>query len=216
MRITANRFLLTSAALIGFTMTSAMADDWNKKIIFQFHEPVQVPGKVLAPGEYIFKLADSLSDRNIVQIFSENDKGRWDFVKMIMAVPAYRVNIPDKFKMQFEERHLGDPEAIKSWFYPGSHTGWQFFYPESEQLQEATNTAPPPPPAPAPAAAPEPVAPAVERHEEQPSVVIEREIVIAQIEPAPVPAQDSQTSADRELARYGSSHPGVPGILRHS
>ena len=198
MRISCNRFLLTSAALIGFTMTSAMADEWNKKIVFHFNQPVEVPGKVLPAGKYIFKLADSPSNRNIVQIFSENDKGQWDFVKMIMAVPAYRDNIPEKFKVQFEERHLGNPEAMKSWFYPGSHTGWQFVYPKSEELQVATNT-PPPPPTPAPAEAPEPVAPAVEQTAEQPAIVVEKEIVIAQIESAPADDIQPQPTADREL-----------------
>jgi hypothetical protein len=209
MRITCNRFLLTSAALIGFTMTTALADEWNKEIVFQFSEPVQVPGKVLGPGKYIFRLADSSSDRNIVQIFSVNDKGRWDFVKMILAVPDYRETIPDKPVVSFEERHLGDPEAIKSWFYPGEHTGWHFVYPKSERLEVAAIPAPAPS-APAPAATPEPAAPAVEQTAEQPQVLVQEETIIAESEPTPVPAEDNQPSADRELPETAGQSAMLP------
>jgi LPXTG-motif cell wall-anchored protein len=210
MRIRCNRFLLTSAALIGFTMTTALADEWDKEIVFQFNEPVQVPGKVLEPGKYIFRLADSSSDRNIVQIFSVNDKGRWDFVKTILAVPDYRETIPDKPVVSFEERHLGDPEAIKSWFYPGGHTGWHFVYPKSERLEVAAAIPAPPPPAPAPAAEPEPAAPAVEPSAEQPQVVTEEQTVIAQVEPTPAPAEDNQASADRELPETAGQSAWLP------
>jgi LPXTG-motif cell wall-anchored protein len=210
MRIRCNRFLLTSAAVIGFTMTAALADEWNKEIVFQFNGPVQVPGQVLQPGKYSFRLADSSSNRNIVQIFSENDRGRWDFVKTILAVPDYRETIPDKPVVQFEERHLGDPEAIKSWFYPGEHTGWHFVYPKSERLEVAAAAPAPAPPAPAPAAAPEPAAPAAEQSAEQPVVIVERQTIIAQFEPTPAPAEDNLPSADRELPKTAGQSTLLP------
>ena len=36
-----------------------MADEWNKRTEFQFSAPVEIPGKTLAPGKYVFELADS-------------------------------------------------------------------------------------------------------------------------------------------------------------
>jgi hypothetical protein len=35
--------------------------------------PVEIPGQVLGAGTYVFKLADSRSDGNIVQVFSKNE-----------------------------------------------------------------------------------------------------------------------------------------------
>ena len=200
MTIKRTRFLLIAClALIGFSMKTAMADELNKEMILTFSGPVQVPGKVLQPGKYVFRLADSTSDRNIVQIFSVDDKGRQEFVATILTVPDYRMETPDKPIVQLEERHLGDPEAIKSWFYPGANTGWHFVYPKSEQLETASIAPPPAAPAPAPAAEPALPEPPAETAEESPVVVIENETLIAQVDPTPEPSDDDLPGADRLL-----------------
>src|SRR5215469_14113424 len=120
MTIKFNRFLLIACmALIGLSIKTARADEWDKEMILKFSTPVQVPGKVLQPGKYVFRLADSSSNRNIVQIFSVDENGKQKFVSMIETVPDFLTQTPDKPIVQFAERHIGDPEAIKSWFYPG-------------------------------------------------------------------------------------------------
>ncbi len=113
-----------------------LADEWNKKTEFQFSAPVQIPGKTLAAGKYVFQLADSESDRNIVQVFSEDSDGNQSLVATLMAVPDYIEQTPDKPIVHFEERPSGSPEAIHSWFYPGENTGWEFIYPNT-QTREA-------------------------------------------------------------------------------
>jgi hypothetical protein len=200
MTIKRSRFLLTCLALICFTITTALADEWNKEMVFQFTGPVEVPGKVLQPGKYVFVLADSQSDRNIVQIFSENNDGRREFIATIRAVPDYRLDTPDKPIVLFEERHSDSPEAISSWFYPGDNTGWHFVYPKSERLEVATNT-PAPVPAPAPVADQTPASPPPVANEaaEPIPLVIEKETIIAHVEFASEPREDDQISADREL-----------------
>src|SRR5260370_803871 len=63
-------------ALVLISMTSAArADEWNKETRITVNEPLELPGAVLSPGTYIFKLADSVSDRRIVQIYSEDASG---------------------------------------------------------------------------------------------------------------------------------------------
>jgi len=206
MMIRRNRFLLTSLALIGFTTTAALADEWNKEMILRISEPVEVPGQVLQPGKYVFRLADSSSNRNIVQIFSEDDYGRQHFIATIFAVPDYRLTTPDKPIVLFEERHVGSPEAIKSWFYPGAKTGWHFVYPKSEQLQVAASpAAPPPTPTPVPVETlPEPPPPAVaEAVEPAPLFIVEKESVVEQVVFAAPPAEGSEPGADRLLPETG-------------
>ena len=201
-----SRFLLTaSVALIGLSATTARADDWDKKMVLRVTEPIQVPGKVLQPGKYIFRLADSESNRNIVQIFSVDENGHQDFVSTILAVPDFRLKTPDKPTVQLEERHLGDPEAIKSWFYPGDNYGWHFVYPKSEQLDAASVIAPPPAPAELPAAEPPIPEPPVETAEETPVLIIERETLISQVELTPDPSADDLPSADRLLPETGGN-----------
>lgn len=203
------RLLLAAClALIGLSTKTASADEWNKEMVLHFDGPVQVPGHVLQPGKYVFRLADSNSNRNIVQIFSVDDTGRENFVATILTVSDFRMPTPEKPIVEFEERHIGTPEAIKSWFYPGDNTGWHFVYPKSEQL-EVANVAPPPPPVPASVQTVEPAAePAVETVEEAPVIVVEKEVLVSEVESVPDPIADDQPQADRllpETAGYSTA-----------
>ena len=119
-------------ALTPFLAQPVMADEWNKKTEFQFSEPVEIPGKVLAAGKYVFQLVDSESDRNTVQVFSEDGNGKESLVATLMTVPDYLTETPDKPVIHFDEKPAGAPEAIHSWFYPGDNTGWEFIYPNAD------------------------------------------------------------------------------------
>jgi hypothetical protein len=113
------------------------SDEWNKKTVVTFSAPVEIPGvgaQVLPAGTYVFKLLDSQSDRNIVQIFNE----RQDHVySTILAIPNYRLRTTDKTVMTFKERAAGQPEAIRAWFYPGNRWGQEFVYPKSRAIELA-------------------------------------------------------------------------------
>jgi hypothetical protein len=115
-------------ALTSFLAQPVLADEWNKRTEFQFSAPVAIPGMVLLPGKYIFQIADLDSERNIVQVFSENSKGKDSLLETLIASPDSAPVIPDKPTVTFEEGPAGTPEAIRSWFYPGDDTGWAFNY----------------------------------------------------------------------------------------
>jgi LPXTG-motif cell wall-anchored protein len=114
-----------------------MADEWNKATQLTFNEPIEVPGMVLAPGTYWFTLADSDSDRNIVEVWNSD---RTHLVTTILAVPDYRLQPTGKTVVHFEERPSDAPEAIHSWFYPGDNYGEEFVYPKSRATQLAKQT----------------------------------------------------------------------------
>jgi hypothetical protein len=119
MNIRVNALCLGGFLALTFVLAQpVMADEWNKKMEFQFSGPVEIPGKTLAPGKYVFQLVDSDSDRNIVQVFSEDTNGKESLVATVMAIPDYMSETPDKPIVHFEERPSGTPEAIHSWFYP--------------------------------------------------------------------------------------------------
>jgi LPXTG-motif cell wall-anchored protein len=123
----------------------AKADDWNKKTRITFSGPVEIPGVhlegwgVLPAGTYVFKVLDSRSDRHIVQIFSADEKTVY---ATILAIPNYRLKATDKTVMTFNERPLGQPEALRAWFYPGKNWGEEFVYPKAKaiELAKTTNT----------------------------------------------------------------------------
>ena len=105
-----------------------MADEWDRATKLTFNEPVEVPGQVLPAGTYWFKVADDDSDRNIVQIWNVE---RTHLLTMILAIPDYGQNTPEQTVINFEERPSGQPEAIRSWFYPGNSVGEEFVYPKT-------------------------------------------------------------------------------------
>jgi hypothetical protein len=109
---------------------SAMADEWNKETVLTFNEAVAIPGQVLPAGAYVFRLADSQSDRDIVQISTEDQT---HVLATILAIPDYRPEPTDKTVIAFEERPSGSPEALHGWFYPGDTYGVEFVYSKSEQ-----------------------------------------------------------------------------------
>jgi hypothetical protein len=121
-------------------LPSAKADEWNRKTVVTFNEPIEVPGvgaQVLPAGTYVFKIFDSASDRHIVQIFNERE----DHVfTTILAIPNYRLHATDKTVMTFGERAAGQPEAIRAWFYPGREWGEEFVYPKFRAVELAKIT----------------------------------------------------------------------------
>jgi hypothetical protein len=119
------------------TPSALMADEWNKATELTFSEPVEVPGLVLPAGTYWFTLADSDSDRNIVEIW---DADRMHLVTTILAIPDYRLQPTGKTVIHFEERPSDSPEAIHSWFYPGANYGEEFVYPKARATVLAKQT----------------------------------------------------------------------------
>ncbi len=118
----------------------ANADEWNKLTTVSFSQPVEIPGvgaQVLPAGTYVFKLLDSQSNRNIVQIFNED---RTHVFATILAIPNYRLKSTDKTVMTFRERAVGSPEALRAWFYPGNNWGQEFVYPKKRAIELAKIT----------------------------------------------------------------------------
>lgn len=117
-----------------FAVPSATADEWNRKTTMTFSEPVEVPGvgaQVLPAGTYVFRILDSQSDRHIVQIFNPAE----DHVfTTILAIPNYRLQTTDKTVITFRERPVGQPPALRAWFYPGRQWGEEFVYAKSRAV----------------------------------------------------------------------------------
>lgn len=109
-----------------------IADDWDKTTKITFNEPVQVPGKVLPAGTYVFKLLDTTSNRHIVQIFNEDHTS---LITTVMAIPNQRLEPAGKTILTYDERPADQPIALAAWFYPGDNFGQEFVYPKSESEQ---------------------------------------------------------------------------------
>ena len=115
-------------SLIGFVAaSSARADEWDKKTVLTFSQPVEIPGHVLPAGTYIFRLADVMGDRHLVQVFNADGS---TLIATVMAIPDYRLTSTEETVVKFNEVPAGSPEAIRAWFYPGNNVGQEFVYPK--------------------------------------------------------------------------------------
>lgn len=116
---------LACAGMLTVMLPRARADEWNQKTIFTFKQPVEIPGKVLTPGTYVFKLLDTQADRNVIEVTNKREDHLYG---IFLAVPNYRLRTRGKSILTFEERAAGAPQAIKAWFYPGDNYGHEFVY----------------------------------------------------------------------------------------
>jgi hypothetical protein len=125
---------LTLSLLAGMFFNSAQADQWNKKTNLTFSQPIEVPGRVLPAGTYVFKLFDSASYRHIVQIWNEDET---QLITTILAIPNYRLEPTGRTVIKFGERPGDSPETLRAWFYPGDNFGQEFVYPKARAIQLA-------------------------------------------------------------------------------
>jgi hypothetical protein len=102
----------------------AAADAWNKETVLTFSRNVEIPGTVLPAGKYVFRLADSASNRHVVQVFDE--AGR--ILATVLTIPAARLTATEDTRIAFEEQRAGAPFPLKKWFYPGDLGGEEFIY----------------------------------------------------------------------------------------
>ncbi len=138
MRRTTEAIMGTLAALVlGATVATAQAPDTNNMTIVTFSAPVSLPGMTLPAGSYMFKLADSQVNRNIVQVF---DKDRSKMYATILAIPAERDKPADETVITFGESPANTAPAIRFWYYPGDKRGQEFAYPK-KQAQAIANAA---------------------------------------------------------------------------
>jgi hypothetical protein len=161
--------------------STAAAQVWDKKTTVTFSAPIEIPGlgdRFLPAGTYVFRLLDSLSDRNVVQIFNKDESHLY---ATILAIPNYRLKATDKTVMPFAERRAGAPQAIRAWFYPGDNFGQEFVYPKTKAVELARETRQPIIYIPD-EVAPEIIAPAATAKE--PPVVALEEAPLAAVEPS--------------------------------
>jgi hypothetical protein len=106
-------------------ITLANAAEWDQKTTVTFSGPVEVPGQVLQAGTYVFKLADSQSTEDVVQIYSADERHLYG---SFLSIPEQRPERTDSAVVTLEKSTAGAPEAVKAWFYPGEEIGHEFLY----------------------------------------------------------------------------------------
>jgi len=121
-------------AFAAFFELTAHADELKQATILTFSQPIQVPGKVLPAGTYVFKLANSDFQRDIVQIFNSEQTHLY---ATFQTIPTERPTSTDDTSITFAERGDGNPDVLLKWFYPGELTGHEFVYSRQREKELA-------------------------------------------------------------------------------
>jgi len=128
---------ITAAALTAGVAMPARADESDKLTILTFSKGVQLPGVDLPAGRYRFQLADTQESRRVIKVQSEDGKKQ---LAMLLTVPNQLRDIPKDSVVLFTEAAPGQPDAVKSFNYPGERTGYEFVYPKAQALVIAHRT----------------------------------------------------------------------------
>lgn len=128
--------LIAAAALAACVATPARADESDKLTILTFSKPVQLPGVDLPAGKYRFQLADTQESRRVIKVQSEDGKQ----LAMLLTIPNQLRDAPKDPVVLFTESAQGQPDAIKSWNYPGERIGYEFIYPKAQAIVIAHRT----------------------------------------------------------------------------
>ena len=119
-------FAAIGLLLTGANAPRALAGAIDHETIFAFNAPLEIPGRVLPPGTYVFQRLDD--DVNILQIFT---KDRQHLIATLMMMPQELANTPSQARVTLSEAKSGNPEALVAWIYPGDSTAEEFSYPQA-------------------------------------------------------------------------------------
>ena len=106
----------------------AKADD---TVRINTNAPVEVPGRVLPAGHYVFRFVDQSAGNDLIGIYGANGR----FYEFAFVIPDYRTHLTGSKVVLEEEPNA--PERIEAWFYPGSRQGFELLYPATQPVQLA-------------------------------------------------------------------------------
>jgi len=129
--------LFCATIVAGCFVSTAFAQLPDRRTIFTFSGPVTIPGATLPAGKYVFRLAEPNTSARVVQVFSADGKKPYG---MFFSHPAERADAASKPEVRFMETARGTAAAIKTWWYPGERTGFEFIYPKDQARKLAQGT----------------------------------------------------------------------------
>ena len=92
-------------------------------------QAVAIPGYVLRPGDYIFRLEEQSNGSRVVAVTSADYKTVYGFIPIF---PAERNPEDDATEVRTSPPDNTGLARIDSWFFPGEADGYRFIYSKAE------------------------------------------------------------------------------------
>lgn len=167
-------------------------------------QPLDVGGTVLQPGVYVIKVVPSDSNRNFLQVTSEDGKSIIATVLSVPhALPATEEMVDTKYV--FYPATSSEPRALRTWYAPDSTSegGHDIVYPERRAMELASV-------AKAPVVAFKGESPGTSVSEARLETVTPERTIAEYVDRAPVQTASQETSArndEQEMPRTAGSTP---------
>ena len=132
-----NKGYIAIGLVIAFALffeLAAHADESDEATFMSFSTPVQIPGRVLPAGTYLFELADHGSEPNVVQVFSSD---RTVLYGTFLTIATERPDPKGDSTVTLAEPESGGTPVLVKWFYPGRDIGNEFVYSKQTEKELA-------------------------------------------------------------------------------
>ena len=116
------------------------AQPLDKRTLFTFSGPVTLPGVTLPAGQYLFRLADPNSSSKVVQVLNADGTKPYG---LFFTISAERLEPASSPEVRFMETASGTPAAIRTWWYPGERSGYEFIFPKEQARRLAMGASQP-------------------------------------------------------------------------
>jgi len=132
-----NKGYIAVGLIIAFALffeLGAHADESDEATTMSFSQPIQIPGKVLPAGTYLFELANHGDEQNVVQIFSSD---RTVLYGTFLTNATQRQEPAGDTTVTLAEPESGGTPVLVKWFYPGREIGNEFVYSKQTEKELA-------------------------------------------------------------------------------
>jgi hypothetical protein len=121
-------FVFCLALFGALLVPSARADEANQEMIVTIKNgALEIPGRVLEPGRYDVKFADL--EHQVLLISTADGREPIGFFEVFPISRSHRTN---HARLDLSEPAPGAVTRLTDFFYPGSKTGYELEYPQTQ------------------------------------------------------------------------------------
>jgi hypothetical protein len=122
--------LAAVGALLVVVASAASTDAWvgtaEKTTYLTFNQRFALPGAQLAPGTYIFEVANSTTSADVVRV-SSRDRSKV-YLMAFTRIIDRPAGLPADRLVSFGEATRGEAPPIRAWFPEATNQGYEFLY----------------------------------------------------------------------------------------
>jgi hypothetical protein len=127
------RFAITTLFVLGLTLLAMPSfAQQESRFDLKINGRVAIPGRVLPAGAYVFRLMNSDTYPQIVEVMSADGTSTYG---LFHVVPAQRLEAGDS-QVTLTDPDSAGLQSVSEWYFPGTMDGYQFVYSRKDIQKE--------------------------------------------------------------------------------